>query len=67
VRNLTPVEVGFKRFLKTVGAHNKGERAQARDFAGDFFLDGCDALLAEADMPADKKALVARRKAELTG
>ena len=36
------------------------------EFARDFFIDGCNALLGEKDMPADKRALVEARKAELT-
>ena len=33
----------------------------------EVFVEGCDALLAEDDMPDDKRALVAQRKAQLTG
>jgi len=30
-----------------------------------FFIEGCDTLLGEDDMPAEKKTLVEQRKAEL--
>jgi len=55
----------FEGFLKTVAARSVEDRVFTTDFAGVFFIEGCEALLAEADMPADKKALVRKRKAEL--
>ncbi len=57
----------FEGFLKTVASRSEEERVYTTDFAKVFFIDGCDTLLAEEDMPADKKALVEKRKAELTG
>jgi len=56
----------FKGFLKTVAARSEDQRVYTTDFARDFFIEGCDALLAEDDMPADKKALVEKRRRELT-
>ncbi len=55
----------FEGFLKTVEARSPEQRVYTCDFARDFFLEGCDTLLAEADMPAEKKALVEQRKATL--
>ena len=55
----------FEGFLQTVASRSAADRVFTTDFARDFFLDGCDALLAETDMPPDKKALVEKRKAEL--
>ena len=56
----------FEGFLKTVGSREPADRVYTTEFATPFFIDGCDALLAEEDMPADKKALVAQRKAQLS-
>ena len=56
----------FEGFLKTVSARSEEDRVFTSDFAAPMFVDGCDVLLAEADMPADKKVLVEARKAELT-
>ena len=57
----------FEGFLKSVEARQPENRVYSSDFAREFFVDGCDAMLGEADMPADKKALVEQRKAELAG
>jgi len=57
----------FEGFLQTVTSRGPQQRVYTTRFAAPFFVDGCDALLAEKDMPADKKALVETRKAELTG
>lgn len=57
----------FEGFLKTVSSRSAEDRVYTSGFAEDFFIEGCDAMLAEQDMPADKKALVERRKAELMG
>jgi len=35
------------------------------EFAREMFVEGCDVLLNEADMPENKKELVRRRRAEL--
>jgi thymidylate synthase len=55
----------FEGFLRTVEQRTAEERVYTSDFARPMFIDGLDALLAEADMPPDKKALVERRKAAL--
>ncbi|MBN1555606.1 MAG: hypothetical protein JXA11_12745 [Phycisphaerae bacterium] len=57
----------FEGFLKTARSRSPEQRVYDRDFAKDFFVEGCDALLAEPDMPADRKAMVEKRKAELQG
>jgi hypothetical protein len=41
------------------------QRVYTSAFAREMFVEGCQALLAEPDMPEPKKALVRRRKAEL--
>jgi len=55
----------FEGFLKTVAARDVTDRLYSTEFARDFFIEGCDSLLAEPDMPADKKELVGGRKKEL--
>ena len=55
----------FEGFLNTVNHRDVAERVYTTDFATEFFLEGCDALLAEPDMPPGKKALIAKRRAEL--
>ena len=55
----------FEGFLNTVRTRPAAERVFTTDFARDFFLDGCDILLAEPDMPQDKKARVVERKRQL--
>ncbi|HAU39103.1 MAG TPA: hypothetical protein DCX07_15490 [Phycisphaerales bacterium] len=55
----------FQGFLKTVRQRSEDERVYSSDFARDFFLDGCDVLLGEADLPADKRKIVEQRRARL--
>lgn len=57
----------FSRFLETVRGRSVEERVYTSDFARDFFIDGCDILLNEPDMPEEKKALVRNRKTQLNG
>ncbi len=57
----------FEGFLKTVADRSADQRVYSMDFARDFFVEGCDTLLGEADMPEDKKALIAQRKEALLG
>jgi thymidylate synthase len=57
----------FEGFLATVKARQPADRVYSTDFARDFFIDGCNTLLAEPDMPAEKKVFVEKRKLELTG
>jgi len=55
----------FEGFLKTIKTRLPDQRVYTTDFARDFFIEGCDALLAEEDMPPEKKAIVQKRKEEL--
>ncbi|NLF32788.1 MAG: hypothetical protein GX591_18100 [Planctomycetes bacterium] len=55
----------FEGFLKTVASRPEDQRVYTTDFAREFFIDGCNTLLGETDMPADKQAIVARRLAAL--
>lgn len=55
----------FEGFLKTVKSRSVEDRVYTTDFARDIFIEGCDILLAEPDMPEHKKAIVRKRKAEL--
>jgi len=57
----------FEGFLRTVEGRPVEDRTYTTGFAREFFLDGCDALLAEADMPAEKRRRVEQRRAELAG
>ncbi len=56
----------FEGFLRTVQQRSPQDRVWDWGFALDMFVEGCDVLLAEPDMPADKKAQVQARRAELT-
>jgi thymidylate synthase len=56
----------FQGFLKTVADRPETQRVFTTDFARELFVEACDELLAERDMPADKKALLQQRRAELT-
>lgn len=51
----------FKGFLDTVKNRKIEDRVWTVDFAKDFFIDGCKELLAEDDMPKDKKELIRGR------
>jgi thymidylate synthase len=55
----------FEGFLQTVTDRPTEQRVYTSQFARDSFIEGCDSLLAEADMPEEKKALVRQRRAEL--
>jgi thymidylate synthase len=57
----------FEGFLKTVATRSSQDRVYSTDFARDIFIEGCDALLAESDMPPDKKPLVQKRRRQLQG
>lgn len=57
----------FEGFLKTVAERSVEQRVYTSEFARDFFVEGCEVLLAEDDLPPGKKALVEKRRAELTG
>ena len=55
----------FEGFLKTVEARRPEDRVYTTAFARELFIEGCEALLAEEDMPQARKALVEKRRAEL--
>ena len=55
----------FEGFLQTVANRSQDERLYRTDFARDFFVEGCEALLAEPDMPEAKRARLQERLAEL--
>ena len=56
----------FEGFIKSVSARSGADRVYTTDFAKPFFIEGCDALLSEPDMPEDKKNLVQQRRDELS-
>jgi len=55
----------FEGFINTVTERPVEDRVYTSDFATEFFVDGCDVLLKEDDMPEDKRQLVLARKEEL--
>ena len=55
----------FEGFLKTVDKRRPEDRVWDSGFAVEMFAEGCDVLLAEDDMPPDKKDLVRARRNEL--
>ena len=55
----------FEGFLNMVKARDVEKRTFTTEYAAEIFIEGCDTLLAEDDMPAEKKAMVEKRKAEL--
>jgi thymidylate synthase len=55
----------FEGFLKMVRSRPPQDRVWTSGYGTDMFIEGCDALLAEEDMPEPKKALVRRRRLEL--
>jgi thymidylate synthase len=55
----------FEGFLKTVRGRPPEARVWKSSQATRMFIEGCDALLAEEDMPADKRELVRLRREEL--
>ncbi|NBB95635.1 MAG: hypothetical protein GVY16_07825 [Planctomycetes bacterium] len=57
----------FEGFLNTVNQRQCADRVWSSEFAKDFFVDGCRALLAEDDMPEDRRERLRRRLADLEG
>jgi thymidylate synthase len=55
----------FEGFLDTIKNRSKEERTWNTSFAIPMFIEGCNILLAEKDMPIDKKELIEQRKKEL--
>ncbi len=56
----------FEGFLKTVQNRRPEDRVWDSGFASEMFLEGCGMLLAEDDMPADKKQSVLARRRDLS-
>jgi len=56
----------FKGFLKTVENREPEDRVYTTKFAIPFFIEGCDTLLQEPDMPEEKRELVRQRKKYLS-
>jgi len=57
----------FEGFLKMVEKRPAEQRVWRSDYAVEMFIEGCDALLAETDMPQEKKTLVQARRQTLAG
>jgi len=55
----------FKGFLNMVEKRKPEDRVWDISYALPIFIEGCDALLKEENMPADKKKLIEQRKKEL--
>lgn len=55
----------FAGFLKLLETRPPEARVWNSHFGREMFIEACDALLAEADMPAEKKDAVSARRAEL--
>lgn len=52
----------FEGFLKSVHTRAYLDRVYTTDYALEFFVDGCNTLLAEEEMPEAKKTIVTSRK-----
>jgi len=55
----------FEGFLQLIEKRSPDQRVWSTEYALPMFIEGCNALLAEEDMPADKKELIQARKKEL--
>jgi thymidylate synthase len=55
----------FEGFLKMVRNREPKDRVWDTQYGLEMFLEGCDALLAEPDMPEPKKAMVRKRRTAL--
>ena len=55
----------FEGFLKMTASRSVEERVFTTTFAREMFVEGCDALLAEPDMPPEKATLIRKRREEL--
>jgi thymidylate synthase len=51
----------FEGFLKLVGQRSVEQRVWESAYAQPLFIEGCEALLAEPDVPEDKRGLLQRR------
>ncbi len=57
----------FEGFLKSIKERTFQQRVYDSEFARELFLEGCEALLKEEDMPGDKKELLSKRREQLAG
>lgn len=55
----------FQGFLQLTQKRSDEEKAFTTEYARDFFVEGCEELLAEAKMPAECREQVQKRKGEL--
>lgn len=55
----------FEGFLATIKGRPMDQKVYTTEFARPYFIDGCDALLAEGDMPAEPRKKVVERKRAL--
>jgi len=55
----------FEGFIKTVTNRSPEDRVWESAFAREMFIEGCDLLLREADMPPDRQECVRARRAQL--
>lgn len=55
----------FEGFLKMVRTRQPSDRVWNTSYGTEMFIEGCDTLLAEPDMPEAKKTLVKTRRAAL--
>jgi len=51
----------FEGFLKMIANRSPDQRVWSSGYAAPMFIEGCNTLLAEDDMPEDKKSLVRAR------
>lgn len=56
----------FEGFQKTVAARSPEDRTYSTEFALPMLADGCDALLAEENMPPEKRERLQKRRRQLT-
>lgn len=56
----------FEGFLNTVKSRTLEQKVYSMDFATPFFLEGCETLLGEADMPEKCKEMLRTRRKVLT-
>ena len=57
----------FESMPRMVAARSLEQRTFTTGYAREMFLEGCDSLLAEPDMPEDKKDRVRERRGQLVG
>lgn len=55
----------FEGFLETIRQRSPADRVYETAFARELFQEACDALLAESDIPEDRKAMIRRRREQI--